>query len=175
MTITHLSNEVEMSSEKSAENWYLVNIKLMDIIRQGRAIISHQWSECKTKELLFSLVLCCSKRWKEGTVFVHTLSVNIYKITHQLLHMPKRKQAAYRTNNFSNFFFLVLCKGLTSFKSNTDIPNTAKSKLFILQRKHSTEKHNKRTAGTNIYKVLCPALIVHRGFSAPFDKLSKGC
>lgn len=126
MAITHLSNGVEMSSEKSAENWYLINIKLMDIIRQGRAIISHQWGECKTKELLFSLVFCCSKRQKEGIVFVHTLSVNIYKITHQLLHMPKRKQAAYRTNNFSNsnFFFLILCKELTSFKSNTDMPNS---------------------------------------------------
>lgn len=101
---------------------------------------------------------------------MHTLPVSIYKITHQLLHMPKRKQAAYRTNNFSNsnFFFLVLCKRLTSFKSNT-----AKSKLFILQREHFTEKHNKRTAGTNIYKVLCPALIVHHVFSVPLDKFSK--
>lgn len=53
------------------------------------------------------------------------------------------------------------------------MPNIAKSKLFILQRKHSTEKQNKRTAGTNIYKVLCPALIVHHVFSALFDKFSK--
>lgn len=45
------------------------------------------------------------------------------------------------------------------------MPNIAKSKLFILQRKHSTENHNRRTAGTNIYKALCPALTVPHVFS----------
>lgn len=118
----------------------------MDVIWQGSAIISHQWGECKTKELLFSLVFCCNERLKLGIVFVHSLPLHLHhKVIHQLLCMPNKTQAGYIRKVY-NILCLIVCKWLTSFKhKHTDPIKCACCKENILQQNTAEEQQGSRS------------------------------